>query len=191
MSISDWFLIGFFFKVNQLKDFSGFFNSTRMLPNILHRYLLAVLISCQFVSDFKSNLNLCDFRGDSILTLWADLHTMSCFFLPLSWLFEIPVLVNVFVGVGKSCLLLRFSDGSFTTSFITTIGFVFLTTLPIFYCETILAFLDLWMWSSLIILSTLGLLMWFTRENWGWLDFRSLASFIIFGSSDTGEKFKV
>ncbi|XP_057252005.1 ras-related protein RAB1BV-like [Beta vulgaris subsp. vulgaris] len=25
-------------------------------------------------------------------------------------------------GVGKSCLLLRFSDGSFTTSFITTIG---------------------------------------------------------------------
>ncbi|KAE8679462.1 Ras-related protein RABE1d [Hibiscus syriacus] len=31
-------------------------------------------------------------------------------------------------GVGKSCLLLRFSDGSFTTSFITTIGFVFLET---------------------------------------------------------------
>ncbi|RWR86034.1 ras-related protein RABE1c-like protein [Cinnamomum micranthum f. kanehirae] len=30
-------------------------------------------------------------------------------------------------GVGKSCLLLRFSDGSFTTSFITTIGFVILT----------------------------------------------------------------
>jgi hypothetical protein len=28
------------------------------------------------------------------------------------------------VGVGKSCLLLRFSDGSFTTSFITTIGYV-------------------------------------------------------------------
>ncbi|RWW72113.1 hypothetical protein BHE74_00020136, partial [Ensete ventricosum] len=28
-------------------------------------------------------------------------------------------------GVGKSCLLLRFSDGSFTTSFITTIGWVF------------------------------------------------------------------
>ncbi|TYJ16238.1 hypothetical protein E1A91_A10G237900v1 [Gossypium mustelinum] len=32
-------------------------------------------------------------------------------------------------GVGKSCLLLRFSDGSFTTSFITTIGFVSLATL--------------------------------------------------------------
>lgn len=30
-------------------------------------------------------------------------------------------------GVGKSCLLLRFSDDTFTTSFITTIGFVFLT----------------------------------------------------------------
>ncbi|KAG8494995.1 hypothetical protein CXB51_012768 [Gossypium anomalum] len=29
-------------------------------------------------------------------------------------------------GVGKSCLLLRFSDGSFTTSFITTIGCWFL-----------------------------------------------------------------
>ncbi|KAL2639786.1 hypothetical protein AAZV13_06G189700 [Glycine max] len=27
-------------------------------------------------------------------------------------------------GVGKSCLLLRFSDGSFTTSFITTIGII-------------------------------------------------------------------
>jgi len=26
------------------------------------------------------------------------------------------------LGVGKSCLLLRFSDDSFTTSFITTIG---------------------------------------------------------------------
>ncbi|MBA0846185.1 hypothetical protein Goarm_022217, partial [Gossypium armourianum] len=30
-----------------------------------------------------------------------------------------------FAGVGKSCLLLRFSDGSFTTSFITTIGIDF------------------------------------------------------------------
>ena len=28
-------------------------------------------------------------------------------------------------GVGKSCLLLRFSDDSFTTSFITTIGYVY------------------------------------------------------------------
>jgi Ras-related protein Rab-8A len=30
-------------------------------------------------------------------------------------------------GVGKSCLLLRFSDDTFTTSFITTIGYVFLS----------------------------------------------------------------
>lgn len=30
-----------------------------------------------------------------------------------------------FAGVGKSCLLLRFSDDSFTTSFITTIGYAF------------------------------------------------------------------
>ncbi|CAN1230890.1 Ras-related protein RABE1c, partial [Linum grandiflorum] len=29
------------------------------------------------------------------------------------------------LGVGKSCVLLRFSDGSFTTSFITTIGIDF------------------------------------------------------------------
>lgn len=34
-------------------------------------------------------------------------------------------LLFTFTGVGKSCLLLRFSDGSFTTSFITTIGCVF------------------------------------------------------------------
>ncbi|KAD7479781.1 hypothetical protein E3N88_02917 [Mikania micrantha] len=32
---------------------------------------------------------------------------------------------NRSTGVGKSCLLLRFSDGSFTTSFITTIGIDF------------------------------------------------------------------
>ncbi|XP_022862401.1 ras-related protein RAB1BV-like [Olea europaea var. sylvestris] len=32
---------------------------------------------------------------------------------------------NMLSGVGKSCLLLRFSDGSFTTSFITTIGIDF------------------------------------------------------------------
>jgi hypothetical protein len=31
---------------------------------------------------------------------------------------------SVYAGVGKSCLLLRFSDDSFTTSFITTIGCV-------------------------------------------------------------------
>ncbi|KAJ1443139.1 Small GTPase superfamily [Sesbania bispinosa] len=35
-------------------------------------------------------------------------------------------------GVGKSCLLLRFSDGSFTTSFITTIGLV---SVDFFPCE--------------------------------------------------------
>ena len=34
-------------------------------------------------------------------------------------------LVSVSAGVGKSCLLLRFSDDSFTTSFITTIGIDF------------------------------------------------------------------
>ena len=32
------------------------------------------------------------------------------------------VIDPVFVGVGKSCLLLRFSEDSFTSSFLTTIG---------------------------------------------------------------------
>lgn len=40
-------------------------------------------------------------------------------------LIPFPPLSCDFAGVGKSCLLLRFSDGSFTTSFITTIGYVF------------------------------------------------------------------
>lgn len=42
--------------------------------------------------------------------------------------------------MGKSCLLLRFSDGSFTTSFITTIGFVFLVTME-FMSRNVLAYL--------------------------------------------------
>jgi GTPase SAR1 family protein len=35
---------------------------------------------------------------------------------------DLIMLLFILAGVGKSCLLLRFSDGSFTTSFITTIG---------------------------------------------------------------------
>ena len=38
--------------------------------------------------------------------------------------FLIKLLIIGDSGVGKSCLLLRFSDDSFTTSFITTIGFL-------------------------------------------------------------------
>jgi GTPase SAR1 family protein len=30
--------------------------------------------------------------------------------------------MNTHAGVGKSCLLLRYSDDTFTTSFVTTIG---------------------------------------------------------------------
>jgi Ras-related protein Rab-8A len=42
---------------------------------------------------------------------------------------SLPVSSDVFLsrdasGVGKSCVLLRYSDDSFTTSFITTIGYV-------------------------------------------------------------------
>ena len=33
--------------------------------------------------------------------------------------------ISVFAGVGKSCLLLRFAEDSFTSSFITTIGYVY------------------------------------------------------------------
>ncbi|XP_022858327.1 ras-related protein Rab-3A-like, partial [Olea europaea var. sylvestris] len=45
-----------------------------------------------------------------------NLHILLC---------HIIILYFHFSGVGKSCLLLRFSDGSFTTSFITTIGIDF------------------------------------------------------------------
>src|SRR5438552_15887916 len=34
-------------------------------------------------------------------------------------------MIYIYIGVGKSCLLLRFSDDSFTPSFITTIGIDF------------------------------------------------------------------
>jgi GTPase SAR1 family protein len=40
-------------------------------------------------------------------------------------LFVFRALFALWLGVGKSCLLLRFSDDSFTTSFITTIGIDF------------------------------------------------------------------
>ncbi|MBA0696997.1 hypothetical protein Goari_003510, partial [Gossypium aridum] len=43
----------------------------------------------------------------------------------ISWLGLIYLIHEFWYGVGKSCLLLRFSDGSFTTSFITTIGIDF------------------------------------------------------------------
>ncbi|KAK9189797.1 hypothetical protein WN943_018396 [Citrus x changshan-huyou] len=50
--------------------------------------------------------------GDSANTLGFDF----CLF---------EIVIETCAGVGKSCLLLRFSDGSFTTSFITTIGIDF------------------------------------------------------------------
>lgn len=45
-----------------------------------------------------------------------DVFSSRYFLLPLFWARK---------GVGKSCLLLRFSDDSFTPSFITTIGIDF------------------------------------------------------------------
>lgn len=56
------------------------------------------------------------------------------------FLFSSTLLFSIPPGVGKSCLLLRFSDGSFTTSFITTIGWVF-------FCQVILwtAWLKYWL----------------------------------------------
>ncbi|MQM10935.1 hypothetical protein Taro_043833 [Colocasia esculenta] len=44
---------------------------------------------------------------------------------PSSSIPDLKCLFAAPAGVGKSCLLLRFSDGSFTTSFITTIGIDF------------------------------------------------------------------
>lgn len=54
------------------------------------------------------------------------------------------ILIEIGAGVGKSCLLLRFSDGSFTTSFITTIGFVSLGTPETLNFETILVSFVYW-----------------------------------------------
>ena len=53
--------------------------------------------------------------------------------------------IYICAGVGKSCLLLRFSDGSFTTSFITTIGFVFWEAKPI----DLLLFIESFCWCSI------------------------------------------
>ena len=49
---------------------------------------------------------------------------LYCFYGHISWMLP---------GVGKSCLLLRFSDGSFTTSFITTIGYALRYMTPLLY----------------------------------------------------------
>mgnify|MGYP002775818355 CR=1 FL=1 len=45
-------------------------------------------------------------------------------FLPSSLFLNKILVFGCIAGVGKSCLLLRFSDDTFNTSFITTIGFV-------------------------------------------------------------------
>ena len=45
-------------------------------------------------------------------------------FLPSSLFLKKIRVFGYIAGVGKSCLLLRFSDDTFNTSFITTIGFV-------------------------------------------------------------------
>jgi hypothetical protein len=58
-----------------------------------------------------------------------DCHSQVCriasFAEVLCFVNELDLLRLIFAGVGKSCLLLRFSDDSFTTSFITTIGYTF------------------------------------------------------------------
>ncbi|MBA0600470.1 hypothetical protein Gorai_006657, partial [Gossypium raimondii] len=60
--------------------------------------------------------------GDSGYVVHYSLDMVS-----LDWnnveeaLFDCNIENYQILGVGKSCLLLRFSDGSFTTSFITTI----------------------------------------------------------------------
>lgn len=56
-----------------------------------------------------------------VINWFADMINALCLLLGLSEFNHVQLMFE-FSGVGKSCLLLRFSDGSFTTSFITTIG---------------------------------------------------------------------
>jgi hypothetical protein len=60
----------------------------------------------------------------------------------LYWLLSDKTFFSIFLclGVGKSCLLLRFSDGSFTTSFITTIGLVFLLLGGLFTAHSVILY---------------------------------------------------
>ena len=69
--------------------------------------------------------------------------------------------VNV-PGVGKSCLLLRFSDGSFTTSFITTIGLWSLHYMMLLCSCLFPTLVEILLLIELI--SRYGLLSWMVRE---------------------------
>lgn len=70
----------------------------------------------------------------------SNQYMLICLCLTIWITSYVPILSSshcVCAGVGKSCLLLRFSDDSFTTSFITTIGSVsktfFLVIITILY----------------------------------------------------------
>ncbi|KAM0906615.1 hypothetical protein ACQ4PT_016666 [Festuca glaucescens] len=71
------------------------------------------LIKLLLIGDSGKYLLLCTPPSSSLLRLPSKFVALaSCF-------------VDALEGVGKSCLLLRFSDDTFTTSFITTIGIDF------------------------------------------------------------------
>ncbi len=61
----------------------------------------------------------------SSLSTWQHLNPLRMIIWLNYCLLEILVYYYTNSGVGKSCLLLRFSDDSFTPSFITTIGIDF------------------------------------------------------------------
>ncbi|CRG91495.1 Rab GTPase SrgA, putative [Talaromyces islandicus] len=75
------------------------------------------------LSDFKEDLaDLMDFTGD---ITFGDLPTTFIMAGTRNYDFLIKLLLIGDSGVGKSCCLLRFSEDSFTPSFITTIGIDF------------------------------------------------------------------
>jgi len=70
---------------------------------------------------------LSSFPCERIFSWWLLLQGFNFlnFFYALRWSLKCTwISSSSFAGVGKSCLLLRFSDDTFTTSFITTIGYV-------------------------------------------------------------------
>lgn len=90
---------------------------------IIHRFSLLSFIfnstACLQFSLFTAvHFFCCNANQGTIINLVAGYINCSDSFCHQCDLFAFAA-----VGVGKSCLLLRFSDDSFTTSFITTIGY--------------------------------------------------------------------
>jgi len=89
---------------------------------VFPKYKIYVNNALQIYKSAYRSLVLCIYAFECV-----HIDLVSCFiffeFL-LNFLSSFDSYLVTITGVGKSCLLLRFSDGSFTTSFITTIGLV-------------------------------------------------------------------